>query len=190
MRKHKKRLDFIIDVMKDQKHLTSEEIIDLKEKRDEFTISKKLKVYYEFPIGDGAASTVYLGFLIGPSPLNLATKRIETQHFQDCKVAVKDPSSFGYDESEQLFNEIESMKKIGYHEHIIIMLCICFLDKNPVMVVELASNDLLKYVNNFRENIMDHTYFPFKIFFSILWQVARGTFVIDDFIDLTQKSVL
>uniref|UniRef100_A0A914DGU7 Protein kinase domain-containing protein n=1 Tax=Acrobeloides nanus TaxID=290746 RepID=A0A914DGU7_9BILA len=58
----------------------------------------------------------------GPSPLTLATKRIETQHFQDCKVAVKDPSSFGYDESEQLFNEIESMKKIGYHEHIISML--------------------------------------------------------------------
>uniref|UniRef100_A0A914EP25 Protein kinase domain-containing protein n=1 Tax=Acrobeloides nanus TaxID=290746 RepID=A0A914EP25_9BILA len=120
VRKNKKRLDFIVDILKNQKQLSPEEVEDLKEKRDEFTISKKkLRIYYESPLGHGASSTVYNGFLYGQSPLTVSTKRLGTQRFQDCKVAIKMPSSIGQDEAEQLFREIDSMKRIGYHEHVI-----------------------------------------------------------------------
>uniref|UniRef100_A0A914EGK8 Tyrosine-protein kinase catalytic domain-containing protein n=1 Tax=Acrobeloides nanus TaxID=290746 RepID=A0A914EGK8_9BILA len=135
-------MDFIIDIMKTEKQLSPEEIEDLKEKRDEFTIpKKKLKIYYEMPLGDGVSSTVYIGFIHGKSPLSITTNLIETQRFQDCKVAVKVPSTFGSDESDQLFREIDSMKKIGYHQNVICMLGVCFLNEKPVDAFELADKD-------------------------------------------------
>uniref|UniRef100_A0A914D9Y0 Protein kinase domain-containing protein n=1 Tax=Acrobeloides nanus TaxID=290746 RepID=A0A914D9Y0_9BILA len=161
--------------MKDQKRFSPEEIEELKEKRDEFTIIKKnLKIYYEFPLGQGASSSVYVGFIYGKSPLMVTTGLIETQRFQDCKVAVKVPSSFGQDETEQLFREIDSMKKIGYNENVICMLGICFLDEKPVIAFELADKNLLSYVRTLRETILGQIQAPVNIFFSILWQIARG----------------
>jgi uncharacterized membrane protein YuzA (DUF378 family) len=174
LRKRKQELDFMIDIVKSQRQLSPDEVLELKEKRDEFTISKKkLKIYYEFPIGEGASSSVYVGFLYGQSPLTISTGLFETRRFQDCKVAVKVPTSFGSDESEQIFREINSMKKIGYNKQVICMLGICFLDEKPVIAFELADKSLLGYMKTFRRTL-DLTYFPFKIFFSILWQVASG----------------
>uniref|UniRef100_A0A914D8F0 Protein kinase domain-containing protein n=1 Tax=Acrobeloides nanus TaxID=290746 RepID=A0A914D8F0_9BILA len=175
VRQKEKQMDFIIEVMERQKRLSPEEIEELKEKRDEFTIVKKnLKIYYEFPLGQGASSSVYVGFIYGKSPLMVATGLIETQRFQDCKVAVKVPSSFGQDETEQLFREIDSMKKIGYNENVICMLGICFLDEKPVIAFELADKNLLSYVSTLRETILGQIQAPVNIFFSILWQIARG----------------
>jgi serine/threonine protein kinase len=175
VRKNKKRLDFIIDVLKNQKELSPEEVEDLKEKRDEFTIpKKKLRIHFESPLGHGASSTIYNGFLYGQSPLTVSTKRLDTQRFQDCKVAVKVPSSIGQDEIEQLFREIDSMKRIGYHEHVVSMLGICFLAEKAVVVFELAEKDLLAYVRSFRT--LKVNFLPFNIFFSILWQIASGNF--------------
>uniref|UniRef100_A0A914CQ68 Serine-threonine/tyrosine-protein kinase catalytic domain-containing protein n=1 Tax=Acrobeloides nanus TaxID=290746 RepID=A0A914CQ68_9BILA len=148
-RKREKRLDYIIDVLNNQKQLSPEEVEDLKEKRDEFTIfKKKLRIHYESPLGHGASSTIYNGFLYGQSPLTVLTKRLQTQRFQDCKVAIKLPSSNGQEEIEQLFREIDSMKRIGYHEHVISMLGICFLAEKAVIVFELAEKDLLAYILN------------------------------------------
>jgi hypothetical protein len=173
--KERKMMDFTIDLMRTQKQLSPEEIEDLKEKRDEFTIpKKKLKIYYEFQLGDGASSTVYIGFIYGKSPLAVTANLVETQRFQDCKVAVKVPSTFGSDESEQLFREIDSMKKIGYHQNVICMLGVCFLDEKPVVAFELADKDLLEYVQSLKEANLENTYFSPKIFYSILWQVAKG----------------
>uniref|UniRef100_A0A914DJZ1 Tyrosine-protein kinase catalytic domain-containing protein n=1 Tax=Acrobeloides nanus TaxID=290746 RepID=A0A914DJZ1_9BILA len=153
-------MDFIIDLMRTQQQLSPEEIEDLKEKRDEFKIpKKKLKIYYEFQLGDGASSTVYIGFIYGKSPLAVTAKLIETQRFQDCKVAVKVPSTFGSDESEQLFREIDSMKKIGYHQNVICMLGVCFLDEKPVVAFELADKDFLgqvPYTGLILEELVDH----------------------------------
>uniref|UniRef100_A0A914DUP6 Protein kinase domain-containing protein n=1 Tax=Acrobeloides nanus TaxID=290746 RepID=A0A914DUP6_9BILA len=168
-------MDFIIDIMIKQKQLSPEEIEELKIKRDEFTILRKnLKIYYEFPLGQGASSSVYAGFLYGQSPLMVSTGLIETQRFQDCKVAVKVPSSFGQDETEQLFREIDSMKKIGYNKHVICMLGISLLSEKPAVVFDLAEKDLLDYVRSLKETIFGQIQAPTNIFFSILWQVARG----------------
>uniref|UniRef100_A0A914DQV6 Protein kinase domain-containing protein n=1 Tax=Acrobeloides nanus TaxID=290746 RepID=A0A914DQV6_9BILA len=189
-------MDFIIDLVKAQKQLSPEEIEDLKGKRDEFTIpKKKLKIYYEMPLGDGARSTLYkLGFIFGKSPLAISTNLIETQHFQDCKVAVKVPTVFGSDESEQLFREIDTMKKIGYHKNVICMLGVCVLDEKPVVAFELADKDLLEYVQTLKETRTENSYFSSKIFFSILWQIAKGMeFIASKLIvhrDLAARNIL
>uniref|UniRef100_A0A914D3Y9 Uncharacterized protein n=1 Tax=Acrobeloides nanus TaxID=290746 RepID=A0A914D3Y9_9BILA len=95
---------FILDIIKKQNQLTSEAADELKEVSDALFIPKdKLLFNYKEPLGTGICSTVYRGFLYGPSPLMKLTGLIETQDFQDCDVAVKVALHFGDDEVDQLF---------------------------------------------------------------------------------------
>lgn len=152
------------------------EFIVLRKEKDEFVIRKRrLKIDYHRPIGRGITSTVYVGFLRGPSALMTSIKMVERQRFQNCKVAVKVPSNNKNNETEQqLFREINIMKKIGYNGQVISMLGVCFMDKKPVIAFELAESSLSSYLHF--ETTLRRRSVPHKNFYSILWQVASGRF--------------
>uniref|UniRef100_A0A914EDQ3 Protein kinase domain-containing protein n=1 Tax=Acrobeloides nanus TaxID=290746 RepID=A0A914EDQ3_9BILA len=167
------RFEFILDIIKKQNQLTSEAADELKEVSDALFIPKdKLIFNYKEPLGTGICSTVYRGFLYGPSPLMKLTGLIETQDFQDCDVAVKVALHFGDDEVDQLFREIEAMKILQYNRNVISMLGWRMLNGKPALVCELAEQDLLRYAKLLMSiNIKE---IPFKTIISILWQIAKG----------------
>ncbi|MGF7233230.1 protein kinase, partial [Arachidicoccus sp.] len=177
LRKYKKetteRFEFIIDIIKKQYQLTTEDADELKEVSDALFISKdKLMFNYENPLGSGICSTVYRGFLSGPSPLINLTGLIETHDFQDCDVAVKIALHFGDDEVDQLFREIEAMKVLQYNRNVISMLGWRMLNGKPALVFELAEQDLLRYAKMLMS--IDTKEIEFKTIISILWQIAKG----------------
>uniref|UniRef100_A0A914CPQ3 Protein kinase domain-containing protein n=1 Tax=Acrobeloides nanus TaxID=290746 RepID=A0A914CPQ3_9BILA len=163
----------MISIIKKQNMLTNEATDELKEVSDALFIPKnKLIINYENPLGNGICSTVYRGFLSGPSPLIKLTGLIETQEFLDCDVAVKVALHFGDDEVEQLFREIEAMKVLQYNRNVISMLGWRMLNGKPALVFELAEQDLLKYAKMLLS--IDVKDFPYKTILSILWQIAKG----------------
>ena len=135
-------------------------------KLDNFWIEeKRLEVKYEESLGTGFSSNVYVGKLFGTSAL--ASLNTKTTQFQDCRVAIKIANEYGNNESKILEAEIEMMKKIGYHEHIVPMLGWSMRQNKPCLVLELCERNLLNYV---REN---HDV-QFKHLISILWQIVQG----------------
>jgi serine/threonine protein kinase len=136
------------------------------EKLDDFWIEeKRLEVKYEEPLGIGFSSNVYVGKLFGASVL--ASLNTKTSKFRDCKVVIKKANDNGNNESTILESEIELMKKIGYHEHIVPLLGWSIKQNKPCLVLELCEESLLTYV---REN---HDV-QFKNLISILWQIVQG----------------
>ena len=135
-------------------------------KLDNFWIEeKRLEVKYEEPLGTGFSSNVYVGKLFGTSAL--ASLNTKTTQFRDCKVAIKIANEYGNNESKLLEAEIELMKKVGYHEHIVPLLGWSIRQNKPCLVLELCERNLLSYV---KEN---HDV-QFKHFISILWQIVQG----------------
>ena len=133
---------------------------------DNFWIEEtRLAVRYDESLGSGFSSNVYVGKLFGTSAL--ASLNTKTTQFQDCKVAIKIANERGNNESKILEAEIELMKKIGYHEHIVPMLGWSMKRNKPCLVLELCEGNLLNYV---REN---HDA-QFKHFISLLWQIVQG----------------
>uniref|UniRef100_A0A914DHV1 receptor protein-tyrosine kinase n=1 Tax=Acrobeloides nanus TaxID=290746 RepID=A0A914DHV1_9BILA len=61
------------------------------------------------------------------------------------------PSSIGQDEAEQLFREIDSMKRIGYHEHVISML---YIASKNIVHRDLAARNIL-LTDGFNAKISD-----------------------------------
>uniref|UniRef100_A0A914D0S9 HTH CENPB-type domain-containing protein n=1 Tax=Acrobeloides nanus TaxID=290746 RepID=A0A914D0S9_9BILA len=99
-------------------NMSPEEIDEMKSKSDEMMIQHgKIHINFEKVFGKGVSSTVFKGHLIGPSPLHEQQKTVQTQKFIDCDVAVKVTNKFEQTEVEQLFKEIDAMKKMGYHEN-------------------------------------------------------------------------
>uniref|UniRef100_A0A914CJA5 Protein kinase domain-containing protein n=1 Tax=Acrobeloides nanus TaxID=290746 RepID=A0A914CJA5_9BILA len=163
----------MIDIIKKQYQLTAKDADELKEVSDALFISKdKLTFNYENPLGSGVCSTVYRGFLSGPSPLINLTGLIETHDFQDCDVAVKVALHFGDDEVDQLFREIEAMKVLQYNRNVISMLGWRMLNGKPALIFELAEQDLLRYAKMLMS--IDTKEIEFKTIISILWQIAKG----------------
>lgn len=176
IKQKEKKFDFILKIVKESKEKATEE-----EKTEpssnsravEFLIQpRNLRIHFEKPLGVGVSGNVFEGFLYGASPLTNSIKNLETQKFQDCSVAVKVPGGINSDDSEQLQHEIDCLKKVGYNEHVACMLGVGKVEEKQVIVFEMAKINLLTYVKGFNGKGMDEA--PVKIFYSILWQVAKG----------------
>uniref|UniRef100_A0A914D7A2 Protein kinase domain-containing protein n=1 Tax=Acrobeloides nanus TaxID=290746 RepID=A0A914D7A2_9BILA len=172
LKKRYKKFDQLCNVLKDMR-MSPEEIVEMKEKSDELLIlPNKIHINFDYSFGQGSSSTVYKGHLMGTAPLHLIEKSIVTQRFMDCDVAVKVATHFGPDEVDQLFKEIDAMKKIGYHENVMCMLGWALPGDAPCLVYDIAEMSVLSFVSDFREKPDDEV--PCKKFLSILWQVSRG----------------
>lgn len=154
-------------------NLSEEKMSELKTKSDEFYVHPN-SIFIDFSklLGEGVCSKVYVGHLLGTSPLYNLTRKIEVQRFQDCSVAVKVASNFGQDEVSSLLNEIGTMKTLGYHENVMCMLGWTLAADMPCLIFDLANGDLLDFVQGLRACL--ETEIPHKTFISMLWQIARG----------------
>lgn len=178
-KRRQKRFEQLYDILKDM-NLSPEALVAMKNTSDQFLIEhQNLHIYFNNTLGTGSTAAVYKGHLVGPSPLHIIMKLVETQKFCDCDVAVKMASNFGQNEVENLIQEINAMKQIGSHEHIIGMLGWCNYNDKPCLVFELAQNDLLNYIRSLNGELV-----PRRIFLSILWQVSDGNFTIKKFVKI------
>uniref|UniRef100_A0A914DWN5 Protein kinase domain-containing protein n=1 Tax=Acrobeloides nanus TaxID=290746 RepID=A0A914DWN5_9BILA len=173
MKDASRRFSFMFSIIKRQNQPSNEDDIELKENSDALFIeNEKLIVYYDKPLGTGVCSAVYRGVLSGLAPLAKLSNLMETQQFRDCEVAVKHALHFGDHEVEQLFREIEAMKILEYDRNVISMLGWRMINNKPVIVFELAQEDLLRYVK--MQKLKDKKEIPFKTIILILWQIAKG----------------
>uniref|UniRef100_A0A914DC56 Protein kinase domain-containing protein n=1 Tax=Acrobeloides nanus TaxID=290746 RepID=A0A914DC56_9BILA len=171
IRSKQERYNKIYELLKEM-NLTQEEINEMKLKSNELLIKPgKIHINFDTILGKGASSTVHKGHLIGSAPLHEQRKNEQTEQFVDCDVAVKVTSHFGASEVEQLFKEIDAMKKIGYHENVMCLLGWALPGETPCLVFEIAHKDLLHYVLDFKEFVAELV--PYKNFLSILWQITK-----------------
>uniref|UniRef100_A0A914E0L9 receptor protein-tyrosine kinase n=1 Tax=Acrobeloides nanus TaxID=290746 RepID=A0A914E0L9_9BILA len=172
IRSKQKRYNKIYKLLEEM-NLTQEEINEMKLKSDGLLIKPgKIHINFDTILGKGASSTVHKGHLIGSAPLHEQRKNEQTEQFVDCDVAVKVTNHFGTSEVEQLFKEIDAMKKIGYHENVMCLLGWALPGETPCLVFEIAHKDLLHYVSEFKELVDELV--PYKNFLSILWQITKG----------------
>uniref|UniRef100_A0A914EMQ6 Protein kinase domain-containing protein n=1 Tax=Acrobeloides nanus TaxID=290746 RepID=A0A914EMQ6_9BILA len=171
IRSRQSRYDKLYKLLKEF-NMKPEEIAEMKAKTDVFLIKPgKIHINFDTPLGKGVSSTVYKGRLIGPSSLHEQQNSAETQQFADCDVAIKVINNFGQKEADQLFKEIDAMKKIGFHENLMCMLGWTLSGEIPCLVFEIAQKDLLHYVPAFRDLATEMV--PYQEFLSILYQITK-----------------
>uniref|UniRef100_A0A0K0ESA5 Protein kinase domain-containing protein n=1 Tax=Strongyloides stercoralis TaxID=6248 RepID=A0A0K0ESA5_STRER len=117
--------------------------------------SDRIHIDYEFPLGNGKYSNIYLGKLKGPAPVMGWIKRVEIKQYQDCAVAIKVPKRFDSEEEGQLLREIAVMKAINNHVNICMLLG-CTVRNNLVCtVMELTHTNLSKYLKQIKQSFCE-----------------------------------
>ncbi|PAV63945.1 hypothetical protein WR25_18778 [Diploscapter pachys] len=151
---------------------------------------KNLVVHDNIILGNGAFANVYKGTLIGKIPLLMVNQglglALESEKLNEVEAAVKRLPAHA-DEQNRLdfFHEIEFMKRLGYHTHIISMLGCISNPYDPMIVVEYcAKGDMLKFLRNHRDYLLmdkDDTCpihadmcLRVKDLVSFAWQVSDG----------------
>ncbi|CAD6198571.1 unnamed protein product [Caenorhabditis auriculariae] len=197
---------------KDQaKNLYTDLLLAVASKKDDWEIEPRdLTILHDSLLGSGAFSNVYKGTLAGRIPvltvnpnLNLVMDSYSTG---STVVAVKKLPSHA-DDSNRLesFQEIEFMKQLGYHAHVVSMLGCVSNPIDPLIVVEYcAHGDLLKFIRKHKDHLlMDRDdvcpidvdlCLRMKNLISFAWQIADGMVYLSskNFIhrDLAARNVL
>ncbi|TMS38561.1 hypothetical protein L596_005257 [Steinernema carpocapsae] len=140
--------------------------------------SDRIHLDYEFPLGEGTISVVYLGKLKGKSPIMQWIDRVEMKQFQDCAVAVRVPRQFDEFEENQLLREINSMKVLKHHTHINVLLGWTSKENLVCTVLELTHTNLTKYLAQLRDGVfasataLTASLIPYRHFLQIAWQIC------------------
>uniref|UniRef100_A0A914VYG6 Protein kinase domain-containing protein n=1 Tax=Plectus sambesii TaxID=2011161 RepID=A0A914VYG6_9BILA len=153
------------------------------ERRDEWTIPKeRLEVMFDQKLGAGAFSNVFKGKLSGTAPVCTIYSSVQaTRSYTDCDVAVKILPTFADDMAKSDFiQEINFMKSLGYHPHLICMLGMVWekLDE-PRLVIEYCNQgDLLHFIREKKSEIVNGyantSGLKLKDLLSYSWQISDG----------------
>ncbi|CAI2355870.1 unnamed protein product [Caenorhabditis sp. 36 PRJEB53466] len=160
-------------------------------KKDVWEIdTKNLLIQEDHLLGNGAFANVFKGIVKGKIPLlivnnslNLIVESENNGHFE---AAVKKLPAHA-DEQNHLdfFHEIDFMKRLGHHPHVISMLGCVSNPFEPLIVVEYCSRgDLLKFLRRHKDYVLLNKTddcpveadmcLRIKDLVSIAWQVADG----------------
>ncbi|CAB3404963.1 unnamed protein product [Caenorhabditis bovis] len=164
--------------------------------------SENVHIDFEFLLGEGTISNVYLGKLKGRAPIMQWIERIEMKQFQDCAVAVRVPRHFDEPEEDQLQREIASMRQLRHHDHIALLLG--WTDKNNLVcsLLELTHMNLIKYLNQIKtitqtpnaNGFSPMDCIPFQTMYKIIWETCDGIEYIHSknlvHRDLTARNIL
>ena len=139
-------------------------------RQDEWEIDSESLIIGDEKLGNGAFANVYKGTMVGRAPILSIYKHLAIELI-DNHVAVKllPPHS---DNSAKIdfLNEMDFMKRLGYHSHIVSLLgCISDIDE-PMLIVEYCSNgDMLRFLRRHRNFLTLVYYYCFmsKITFNI-----------------------
>uniref|UniRef100_A0A7E4VN86 Protein kinase domain-containing protein n=1 Tax=Panagrellus redivivus TaxID=6233 RepID=A0A7E4VN86_PANRE len=138
-------------------------------------------VDYETKLGSGAFCNVHKGKIKGPAAVRVVSQNlIAVQKFTDCEIAVKVLPAFADDIARSDFmQEINFMKSLNYHPHLVSMLGYVPDGRNPLLIVEYcAQGDLLHFVRQHRA-IIEHGYengagLKILSLVSFAWQISAG----------------
>ena len=138
-------------------------------------------VRFEEKLGSGAFGEVYTGKIIGNAAIRqVYPDMLCLKAFNNCEVAVKIVPPFANDETRLEFqNEIDFMKGLRYHPHLVCMLGYVYDSSSPWLLLELCKNgDLLHFVRA-RKNQTDlanETQEDLKTrdLLSFAWQISNG----------------
>ncbi|KAK0394150.1 hypothetical protein QR680_000593 [Steinernema hermaphroditum] len=152
------------------------------ENTDLWALSRKdLEISYEKKLGSGAFCNVFYGRIIGTAPIcTVNPNLISASRFKDCEVAIKMLPSFADDIARSDFQqEINFMKSLNYHPHLVSMLGYVCDPKNPLLVVEYCSKgDLLHFIREKKPEIMtayeNGSGLRIRDLLSFSWQISNG----------------
>jgi hypothetical protein len=115
------------------------------------------------------------GFLSGKAPVLNLFPSIALQQFADCQVAVKTVPQPCSENELRLFRiEIKVMKDIGYHIHLVSMLGCNSVIERPFLIMELADQDLLRWLVSISTSPLKTDVNLQKKLLSIAWQISDG----------------
>ncbi|GMR32076.1 hypothetical protein PMAYCL1PPCAC_02271, partial [Pristionchus mayeri] len=142
----------------------------------------KLILNYEKKLGSGAFCNVFKGRIVGEAPvLRISSSRVRgSSSLIDCDVAVKMLPSFADDIAKSDFiQEINFMKSLQYHPHLVSMLGWVSDRKSPLLLVEYCEKgDLLHYIREKKEEIISGYQntegLKLKDVLSFSWQISNG----------------
>lgn len=120
--------------------------------------SRKVRFNKSALVGDGISSNVYRG-VFKPHP------------FSSQKVIIKIASNPFLVEMEQVDQEIELLKKIGYHENIVCMIGYTEIEKKPAILMEVLDQNLSTFLQHrdlYKASI------DYKKFYKILRDISQG----------------
>ncbi|KAK0409591.1 hypothetical protein QR680_004642 [Steinernema hermaphroditum] len=142
---------------------------------------KHLTIHEDEKLGSGAFASVFKGTVKGKSSVFSSHANLSISlHFKDNssnEVAIKMLHQHTSDANRRDFlNEIDFMKQLGYHPHVLNMIgCVTNL-YNPLLVVEHCSKgDLLKLLRRQRNGVEEEAdVLRLKDLISFGWQISDG----------------
>ncbi|GMR51917.1 hypothetical protein PMAYCL1PPCAC_22112, partial [Pristionchus mayeri] len=136
---------------------------NLPSRSDEWEIERKfVGIYYTNKLGEGAFGSVYLGRVLAkniPPAAGKSIVELTALRNDNDAAAVKMLHEFADSSAERDFREeIDLMKKIGYHERLVNLLA-CVTQSEPILLItEFCSNgDLLEFLRKRRKYMLENT---------------------------------
>ncbi|KAI6171269.1 Protein kinase domain-containing protein [Aphelenchoides bicaudatus] len=140
-----------------------------------------VQVNYVDKIGSGAYGDVYTGRLKGDAPIKRIYKDLPLlTNFNNCIVAIKTLPSMPDNEAINEFHkEINFMKSLRFHSHLVCLLGYVSDPVNPLMLMEYCSNgDLLQFLRALKVQLIQksklHEGPKTKTLVSFACQIANG----------------
>ncbi|KAH7709764.1 Protein KIN-9 c [Aphelenchoides avenae] len=154
----------------------SENTVDLWEME-----KKNVIIHYDKKLGTGAFCNVFQGKIIGDAAIRKVYRDVMALgHYHDCDVAIKMLPSFADDIARSDFKqEINFMKSLHYHPHLVSMLGYVSDQRSPLLVVEYCSKgDLLHFIRDHSSEIIrgyqNSEGIKLRDLVSFGWQISNG----------------
>jgi len=112
-------------------------------------------------LGSGAFANVYKGTIVGTLPILSVYKTLALEEIIDNHVAVKMlPKHTDATNITDLLHEMDFMKQLGYHAHIVSLLG-CISDPHePIIIVEYCLHgDMLRFLRKHRNSFLQVSQF-------------------------------
>ena len=125
-------------------------------RHDQWEIDRKSLLVGNEKLGNGAFANVYKGTIVGALPIHrMSSIKLTDNHVVAVKMLPKHADATS---KADFLNEMDFMKQLGYHPHIVSLLG-CISDPHkPMLIVEYCSHgDMLQFLRKHRNSLLQVT---------------------------------
>ena len=124
-------------------------------------------------MGTGVCSAVFRSLIFDVAPLARLEASVDTQKFRIVKLPWNSHHMLTKKRLSSCikYKEMEILKAILYHRNVISMPGWLVIDAKPILVFEMANQDLLRYVKGLRTKNREEIHFSTLL--SIIWQTSK-----------------